>query len=396
MKHFLKHSICLFVALSFLQCRGQQNQFALYGTIQNDPAWQSVVYLVQPTSFGDIATSFTGTLVDSSVIQPDGKFHISGKNLTEQPTLYFLCQQRVGGRFFNKLEFDEPSAANFMPIVLQKGQTVEFNTLAGAFFNKCQIPNASPNNTLLMQLRDIRLRVEAQIKALPPIDHSDESAILQEEARTRQSQTPFMNFADTTTLLLPALVAVRWTSLTGDYERLPEFIAQQCAKWRNKYPNEALVAQLCRSAQSEKLPVMVGDTLPNFPLPLANGDTITLHQLLGSQCTILDLWASWCAPCRKENRTILAPLNAEYHDKGLQIIGYSIDNNAKAWKGAIEKDGAQWVHASHLSGDETPFFEALRLSTIPANFVVDAHGKILAKNLHGEEMLRFIESYFKK
>ncbi|MBK7476480.1 MAG: hypothetical protein IPI11_10905 [Haliscomenobacter sp.] len=80
----------------------------------------------------------------------------------------------------------------------------------------------------------------------------------------------------------------------------------------------------------------------------------------------------------------LAPLWRQYRDKGLQIVGYSIDRSAASWSGAISKDGASWPQASHLTGDSTPFLDALRIRTIPSNLILDAQGTIIAKNIHGE------------
>lgn len=200
-----------------------------------------------------------------------------------------------------------------------------------------------------------------------------------------------MRFADTTTSIEAAMVAIRWISPNGDFERVPEFIKGQCQKWQRNAPENPMTGQLCHVANKNTLPVMVGDVMPDFSLPLINGDTIMLSKLLGQRLTIVDIWASWCAPCRKENRMVLTPLWSAYKEKGLQIIGYSIDNNASSWKSAVLKDGATWSHASHLTGDATPFLEALRISTIPANFILDAEGKIIAKNLNGESLIGFVK-----
>ena len=120
-----------------------------------------------------------------------------------------------------------------------------------------------------------------------------------------------------------------------------------------------------------------------------------LSKRLGKRLTLVDIWAAWCAPCRKENKTVLAPLWHDFEDKGFQIIGYSIDNNPQAWKAAIAGDGATWLQASHLTGDSTPFMETLHISTIPANFILDAEGRIVAKNLFGEDLSEFVKTYLK-
>lgn len=179
----------------------------------------------------------------------------------------------------------------------------------------------------------------------------------------------------------------------GDYERLPEFVYRQCEKWSASDKENAFVPQLCQMADPAKLPLMIGHVAPDYPMPMENGDTLPLHSLLGKRLTILDIWASWCAPCRKENRAILKPLWESYSEAGLNIIGYSIDASAGAWKAAIKKDEATWAHASHLSGDSTPFMEKLNISTIPANFLLDAEGKVIAKNLHGEALAAFVLEY---
>jgi thiol-disulfide isomerase/thioredoxin len=140
---------------------------------------------------------------------------------------------------------------------------------------------------------------------------------------------------------------------------------------------------------------MIGDQFPNALLPMASGDTLNVHVLLGSRLTILDVWASWCMPCRGENKEVLSPLWAQYKESGLKIVGYSIDSNPNAWKAAITKDNAVWPHASHLSGDATPLLETLRITTIPANFMLDATGKVVAKNLHGADLQAFVAAYLK-
>ena len=202
-----------------------------------------------------------------------------------------------------------------------------------------------------------------------------------------------MAFADSTRWLYPAVVAVRWVSPQADYERVPEFLSRQCQKWSPQ--NSDWARQLCAAASPEKLPVQIGQIIPDYPLPVVSGDTILLHGLLGKRLTVLDIWASWCAPCRRENRHVLTPLYQQYKSAGLQIIGYSIDSSPESWKAAIAKDGAVWLHTSHLSGDATPFMEALHLTTIPANFILDSKGKIIAKNLHGEELSSFVSEYLK-
>lgn len=131
-------------------------------------------------------------------------------------------------------------------------------------------------------------------------------------------------------------------------------------------------------------------------MPMMSGDTLNIYFSLGKKITLIDLWASWCAPCRHENTHTLVPLWDQYHTKGFQIIGYALDSGDKSWKNAILKDGAdRWLHASHLKGDDSPLFEKLKITTIPANYIVNQEGKILAKNLHGQELEAWVAKYLK-
>jgi len=109
------------------------------------------------------------------------------------------------------------------------------------------------------------------------------------------------------------------------------------------------------------------------------------------------LWASWCAPCRKENREVLVPIWNEYHDQGLQIVAYGLESDESAWRAALERDGAnRWNHASDLQGDDAPFLKKIRVRTIPANFILDDKGVVMAKNVHGKALMDLVKSYMKK
>ncbi|MBK8347058.1 MAG: hypothetical protein IPL08_05325 [Saprospiraceae bacterium] len=79
------------------------------------------------------------------------------------------------------------------------------------------------------------------------------------------------------------------------------------------------------------------------------------------------------------------------------MIGYALDSSENGWKNAIKTDGAdRWQHASHLNGDDSPLFRQLKISTIPANYLIGPDGTILAKNLHGDDMYQWVKTYLKK
>lgn len=386
--------LALSLTITIPACKAQP-QHLLSGHIITHEEWKPFVYLVKPRHFNEIAADYLGQVIDSAAIASDGSFSFQHLSFPAEKMLVTLVVQKNGSRFSNHLADEVPREANYMPIVLNKEVSIICKAQITQLQQSFTIDHPSYEHQVLMALRDARIAAHVRwIKSTSALPEAD-SLIIEKEELHEQYIEVMRHFADTTKSLEAALVAIRWTSPNGDYERMPEFLHGQCEKWKTLQPQHDFVVELCAAAEKKTLPVMVGDVMPDYALPLATSDTVSLSSLIGHRLTIVDVWASWCAPCRKENRAILAPLWAAYKDKGLQIIAYSLDSSGPAWKAAITKDGAAWVHASHLAGDSSPFLEALRITTIPANYILNGKGEIIAKNMHGEALEHFIKEYLK-
>jgi peroxiredoxin len=133
----------------------------------------------------------------------------------------------------------------------------------------------------------------------------------------------------------------------------------------------------------------IGKEAPNFTAKDPKGNEITLHEVLGKKVTIIDFWASWCTPCRIENPNMVK-LNKEFKSKGLNIVGVSLDSNVAEWTAAIYADELNWYHASNLQAWQDPIVLSYNIMGIPSTFILDADGKIVAKNLKGEELRKKI------
>jgi thiol-disulfide isomerase/thioredoxin len=372
-------------------CKAQpQNQIT--GQIKQHPDWKPVVYLIQPRHFPEIAADYLGQVIDSASISKDGTFSFKSIPVLQQNLLLELAVQKVNNRFANHLMDTIPAESNYMPLVLTKGEPIKIKADASAFQQSLVFSSPSIENKTLLSLRDARLAAFEKFKAALPAAEED-SLLIEKENIYQQYAKTLMDFADTTISLKAAMVAIRWISPSGDFERMPEFIAGQCQKWSGREPEDPFTKELCALAVKNKLPAMLGDVMPEFLLPLVTGDTVKLSSLLGKKLTLVDFWASWCAPCRKEIREELIPLWKTYHDQGFQIVAYSLDASQSAWVNAIKKDGSTWTQASHLTGDSTPFMQALRITTIPANYILDAKGKIVAKNVHGQELEELVRQH---
>lgn len=121
---------------------------------------------------------------------------------------------------------------------------------------------------------------------------------------------------------------------------------------------------------------------------------VSLKESLG-KITIVDFWASWCGPCRAENPNVVA-IYKEFHDKGLNIVGVSLDKDAAKWKEAIAKDNLTWTQVSHLKFWDEPIAAQYKVEAIPATFILDASGKVIAKDLKGDELRAKIKELLSK
>ncbi len=124
-----------------------------------------------------------------------------------------------------------------------------------------------------------------------------------------------------------------------------------------------------------------GETAPDFTLEDPDGNPVKLSSLRGKY-VLIDFWASWCGPCRMENPNVVKMYN-KYKDKNFEIYGVSLDKDKKAWLKAIKDDGLIWVHGSDLKYWQSDVGQAYGVSAIPATFLLDKDGKIVAKNLRG-------------
>ncbi|SRX54931.1 TlpA disulfide reductase family protein [Aequorivita sp. CIP111184] len=393
----MKSKIIIFLSCINLLCSCNPHP-SIYGTLQSSKydGFKHKVYLIQPQKLNDLAASFLGKVIDSALVADDGSFAFQNLPIISQATLFEVAVQKKGD-LPNKLNNEDTIIANYMPVVWQTGETLQISAELDNFQNSFQIKNPTAANKALLKLRDIKKEAFQQYLKNKSWDVHEGSQLLEKEEALLNYQKQLIAFAENTNQLLASLVAVRWVSPQNDYERVPEFLFQQCEKWNAKTPNEAWVKQLCDKAETEKLPLLKGAIFPDVALPMLNGDTVSVHSKFGKKLTVIDVWASWCVPCRKENRDVLVPLWDKYHNQGFQILAYGLETNKEAWEKAIEKDGAyRWLHASHLQGDDAPFMKSLRIQSIPANFILDVRGKVIAKNIHGASLQEFVSDYMNK
>ncbi|MFZ4724938.1 MAG: redoxin domain-containing protein [Paludibacter sp.] len=161
-----------------------------------------------------------------------------------------------------------------------------------------------------------------------------------------------------------------------------------------KFKNTAYIKVLSELANNlEK--VSVGSKAPDFKAQKRDGNIVKLSDFLGKGYVLVDFWASWCIPCRKESPD-LVKLNEKFKDKGLEIIGVSLDNNKKAWLGALEKDKLPWTQLIDLEAWAGNAVKTYGVRLIPYKFLIDKNGIIVAKNLRGEDLDKLVGTFIDK
>lgn len=142
--------------------------------------------------------------------------------------------------------------------------------------------------------------------------------------------------------------------------------------------------------------VAPGVMAPDFEVYTTDGGKVKLSSFRGKYL-VLDFWASWCAPCREET-VYIKEIYDKFHDSGLEVFSVSLDDNKEAWLKAIQEDGMTWHHGCQLvkGGATTPVAKLYGINGIPAIWVIDPNGKILAEGLQKEALVEFCSNLFQK
>ena len=168
-------------------------------------------------------------------------------------------------------------------------------------------------------------------------------------------------------------------SYSMELEQLQALAAKVPAEYKS---NERIAKLLQRIEVLAK--TAVGQKFTDFTLPSPEGNPVKLSDIIAkNKYTLIDFWASWCGPCRREMPNVVAAYK-EYNKKGFGIVGVSLDSDAEAWKKAIKEMGMTWDHMSDVKGWQCEGAALYGVNSIPATVLVAQDGTIVERNLRGE------------
>lgn len=320
-----------------------------------------------------LLTDANGAAVDTIIVK-DGSFSYTGA--ADTVMRYAL---NVAKDDFNSLMFlSEPGTIN----MLLSAKPFE-SKVSGTVANDALQQLMDATNPCYEKLHEIELVAYSDTV----LDHAAQWALTQRyeqlytEVENKMKEAARQNIGNE----LGYMLVVEFIDEQENAALLQELIDAMPQQYRQRQPVVELTARLQATKATD-----VGQRLPDFTMPTPEGESLNIMtEVQKHQVTVLDFWASWCGPCRRE-MPFMKELYADYKDKGLGIVGISLDDDGDAWGQAISDLKIEWPQMSDLEGWNCAAAQLFSVTAIPYVVVVDAQGNIISKGLRGEPLRQFI------
>jgi len=365
----MKKLIYLIVLSAFIAACSSEPHYVLKGNIEDS---DSITFLLQKREAGKIITL-------DSTFSKNGTFKMTGT--VEYPALVSLTALKTR----NRLDFYiENSAINISGKLDSLGNADVTGSKTQEEF-KIFLDSNKPLNEKYMGLyKEYQLAREANDETKIARIENDAEAIRGEMIKL---QKEFVKNNPASYLTPDLLRGLTLEMEASELEQVMSALDTNVAK----VPVIKELKEMVRILKS----VEIGQKAPDFTLNDVNGNPVALYSKIGSKLLLIDFWAAWCNPCRQENPNVVKVYN-QFSKKGFDVFGVSLDRSKDDWIKAIADDKLTWTHVSDLQYWNNAAAKLYGVGSIPANFLLDETGTIIAKNLRGEDLLKKVEETLDK
>ncbi|MEJ6750756.1 MAG: TlpA disulfide reductase family protein [Bacteroidia bacterium] len=315
---------------------------------------------------------------DSAYAAKDGAFKFTGSG-SEGSSLYYLT-------FGN-------TTPPGIPVILENGAQVKLGvTKVGAAYDITLV--GGEYNKSMLKLYNLYTGFEKEMASFNAEVATIDATTVTEEIRTNTTQRYNKMISSRSEAIEqfiqnePASPATYFAVKYLFQKPASKLILIAADKMGKELPNSLYTKNLVSLAANIG-PTVEGAIAPEISLKTPEGEILALSSLRG-KVVLIDFWASWCGPCRKENPNV-KKIYEKYKDQGFEIYAVSLDNNEAQWKGAIAKDGLAWKHVSELLGWKGTVSRAYGVGSIPQTFLLDKEGRIVKTGFRSHELESLIQ-----
>lgn len=366
----MRNSIVALLILSLIGCNKDTNTYTLNGIAPGITDGSNVIiYTIKENR----------TKVMDTLVIKNGSFSGTFTKITE-PSLYYMVVNNSSILYF-------PESQDLKAIIYK--DSIQASYVSG----NTQNDSYKEFNTKIREIAALKSDISNEYRNAKK--NNDDAFVFELQKRnarvTRDENNYKKDFAKENPNSMFALLLV--SEMLNQKQLNAREASDLIANFSPKIANTKIAKQITATAQDLKNSD-VGGKAPAFTAKTPEGKDLSLKDVLGKY-TIIDFWASWCRPCRKENPNVVR-VYEKYHDKGLNIISVSLDKAAQKdrWIKAIKKDNMDWFHVSNLMFWKDPIAKQYGVRSIPATFLLDENGYIIAKNLRGKALEKKVASLF--